>query len=141
MDPAVLHTADTPSTRPPLTPKPNYTRLTRSDVGVLLKLHKDGLTQMEIAKRLGCDQTTVSNWLVDLNDTTDVAKSYLRGQGLRMAQNIVRKGLPRDHVATLKGIGVLEDVAAQGFTVNIGIADSAVQVVLTSSAPGRAESE
>jgi hypothetical protein len=112
--------------------KPDYGRLTRSDVGVLLKLHKDGLTQDQIAHRLGCSQPTVAKWLSDLIDTTEPSKAYLRGSALRMAQNIVRKGLPRDHVQALKGLGVLEETQQQGFTVNIGISDSVVQVqVLT----------
>jgi hypothetical protein len=104
----------------PATHKPDYTRLTRSDVGVLLKLRADGLTQAEIAQRLGCNQTTVHNWLTDLTDTTDTAKSFLRGQALRMAQNIVKKGRAADHVAALKGLSVLAEESAGGLVVQIG---------------------
>jgi hypothetical protein len=35
-----------------------------------------------------------------------------------MADSVIEKGLPRDHVATLKGLKVLEDDSSQ---VNIGI--------------------
>lgn len=94
-----------------------YRRLTISDVGMLLKLDKDGLTQVEIAQRLGCGQPAVSEWLAKCQDTSAPAKEYLRGSALRMAKNIVEKGQPRDHVATLKGIGVLEDEQRQGLTV------------------------
>lgn len=103
-----------------LSPKPKRRKLTQSDVGVLLKLHKDGLTQTQIAQRLGCDQTTVSGWIAKCSDTTDTAKSYLRGQALKMAQNIVNRGLAKDHVAALKGLSVLDEQTQQGLTIQIG---------------------
>jgi predicted transcriptional regulator len=100
---------------------PKYDRLTRSDIGLMLKLRKDGLTQAEIAQRLGCNQPTVSKWLGQFTDSTDHAKEYLRGQALRMAKNIVHKGLARDHVAALKGLNVLEEQQNAGVIVQIGV--------------------
>jgi hypothetical protein len=82
--------------------------LTSEEVGLLLKLHQDGLTQTEIAQRLDRDQAAISRWLQKLTDTTDVAKSYLRGSALRMAKNVVRNGQARDHIQALKGLRVLE---------------------------------
>lgn len=111
----------------PVKSKPDYTRLSQTDVGVLLKLHRDGLTQVQIAQRLGCSQKTVSKWLTDLTDSAETAKVYLRGKALQMAENVVKRGMARDHVATLKGIGVLaDDSANQGVIYQIGIKDSDV---------------
>jgi len=83
--------------------------LTAEEVGLLLKLRQDGLTQAEIAQRLDRDQAAISRWLQKLTDTTDVAKSYLRGSALRMAKNVVQNGQARDHIQALKGLKVLED--------------------------------
>jgi DNA-binding MarR family transcriptional regulator len=83
--------------------------LTSEEIGLLLKLRQDGLTQTEIAQRLDRDQAAISRWLTKLTDTTDVAKSYLRGSALRMAKNVVRTGQARDHIQALKGLRVLEE--------------------------------
>jgi hypothetical protein len=126
-----LATVEAVSTPPrSKTPRKPVKRLTQEEVGLVLKLSRDGLTQVQIAQRLGCDQKTVSNWLKDLTDTTDTAKSYLRGQSLKMAQNIVRKGRATDHVAALKGLSVLQEDRSAGLVVQIGIKDSDVQVSL-----------
>lgn len=113
-------------------------RLTQGDVALLIQLHKDGKTQTEIAQRLDCDQAAVSRWLSKLADTSTVAKSYLRGSALKMAQNIVRNGLPRDHVATLKGINVLEDTdsSVPKVVVQIGVQGGDVQVTLSPPSQG-----
>lgn len=103
-----------------LTPKKDYSRLTRGEVAALLQLHKDGFTQTEIAQRLNCNQRTVGRWLEELTDSTDSAKAYLRGSALRMAQNIVKKGRAVDHVAALKGLSVLHEEQQSGVTVIVG---------------------
>jgi hypothetical protein len=95
-------------------------RLTQADVGLLLKYHTEGLTQTEIAKRLGCTQPVVSAWLSDLTDSTDLSKLYLRGQSLKMARNIVKNGRAADHVAALKGLSVLADEQHSSVTVIVG---------------------
>lgn len=83
-------------------------RLTQIEIGLLLQLAKDGLTQAQIAQRLGITQQAVSKWLNATTDTTETARLYLRGSALRMARNVVQKGQARDHIQALKGIGVLE---------------------------------
>jgi hypothetical protein len=97
-------------------------RLTAEDVGTLLRYHAEGLSQVQIAQRLDCDQAAVSRWLAKLSDTTDLSKSYLRAQSFRMAQNIVKNGLPRDHINALRGIGVLEDKSSAELKLLVGIA-------------------
>jgi hypothetical protein len=100
-------------------------RLTAADLGLLLKLRADGLTQAAIAQRLDCDQAAVNRWLMQLTDTSDVAKSFLRGHALSMAQNIVKKGRAADHVKTLEGIEVLSNQDVKGgLTIVIGSGSS-----------------
>ena len=77
------------------------------DLAELLRLHREGLTQVAIAERLGCRQCTVSRWLARLDDTRDLARTYLRAQALRMAHNIVEKGKVADHIRVLQLLGVL----------------------------------
>ena len=107
MDSQAIATWAEQQTAPAHTPK--YDRLTRSDLEALLALKKAGKTQVEIAQALGCSQGTVSKWLSQLTDSTDLAKEYLRGSALRMAKNVVRNGRARDHIQALKGLKVLED--------------------------------
>jgi transcriptional regulator len=94
------------------------TRLTQAEVGLLLQLHKDGLTQQQIAQRFGITQQAVSKWLDATTDTTETAKLYLRGSALRMAKNVVQNGQARDHIQALKGLNVL---AEDGRDVKIAI--------------------
>ena len=101
-------------------PTPAYKRLTQEQIIALRDLHKLGKTQVQIAETLGCDQKTVSRWLAAFTDTTDTATAYLRGNALRMAKNVVQKGQARDHIAALKGIGVLEQDQS-GTQIAIGI--------------------
>ncbi len=103
-----------------------YSRLTRDDLDVLLAMKKAGKTQVEIAQALGCTQGTVSKWITALTDSTDLAKEYLRGKALHMAKNVVKTGQARDHIAALKGVGVLADDPTQGLVIQIGIKDSDV---------------
>lgn len=108
---------------------PAYRRLTDTDRVLMLQYAKEGLTQVEIAQRLGCDQSSVSRWLHMCQDTTKEASQYLRGQSLRMARKIVAKGKGSDLIAALKGVNVLaEDQHKPGVTVLIGIKDSDVQL-------------
>jgi orotate phosphoribosyltransferase-like protein len=103
------HTATVVAEPPtPATSKPDYTRLSATEIKLLFELRKEGMTQTAIAQRLGCSQRTVSEWLTDCEDTTDVANLYLRGKALSMAKNVVENGQARDHIQALKGVGVLE---------------------------------
>lgn len=100
--------------------RPAYDRLTQTDLGLLLKYKREGKTQVEIAQRLGCTQGTVSKWLDKLVDTKEPAREYLAGAALRMAQNIVHRGMARDHVQVLNGLNVLnqQDTGKVSITIN-----------------------
>jgi hypothetical protein len=102
-------------TAPAHTPK--YQRLTDDARIAILKLHKLGKTQVEIAQALNCDQSSVSRWLSMCQDSTAEANTYLRGSALRMARNIVQRGLARDHIAALNGLEVLANT--EGRTLNV----------------------
>lgn len=104
----------------PLTHRKPTKRLTQTELGILFAMAKDGKSQTEIAQLLGVTQGAVSRWLQNTTDTTGIAKSYLRGSALRMAQNIVHRGAPKDHLVALKGLNVLEETQTQGITVVIG---------------------
>lgn len=97
--------------------------LTATDVADILRWDSQGLTQQQIAERLGRpnSQGQVSQVLAKYSiDNTAQAKQILRGGAAAMALNIVRKGQPKDQVQALKGLGVLEDQQQAGLTVRIG---------------------
>ena len=110
---------DSPSTQELDTPAegPSYKRLTDADRITIFALYDQNLTQTAIAKRLDRSISTINDVLQAYGSTVDIAKRKLRAGAARMAENILDNGLPRDHVATLKGIGVLEEQASQAFTL------------------------
>lgn len=113
------------SSRP--APSPRYKRVQQQQLVAMLQLHKLGKTQTEIAQVVGCDQKTVSRWLEQFQDTTDHANAYLRGNALRMAQTVVKKGKPDVQLKALQGLGVASQGTEQkGVTIQIGIKDSDV---------------
>ena len=106
-------------------------RLTADDIGLLIRLKADNVPQAVIAQRLDCDPAAVTRWLQKLTDTTDIAKSILRGGAASMADNIVKKGRAADHVAALKGLSVLQEERSAGLTIQIGVKDSDVSITLS----------
>jgi len=106
-------------------------RLTDADKAFALRYHAEGLTQVQIAQRLGCDQSNVSRWLSQCQDTTVEASAYFRGRALPMAEKIVKRGRPSDLIKALQGVGVLQEERGSGLVVQIGIKDSDVQISLS----------
>ena len=100
---------------------PSYKRLTDSERALIVKLHDDGLTQVDIAQRLNRSQSTISDVLAAFVDTTQIAKRYLAASALRMAENVVERGLPRDHNQALAGIGVLKDESGTKVQIAVGV--------------------
>jgi predicted transcriptional regulator len=109
-----------------LTPQDTTTDIPKSrlmstaDIQLMLKLRDDGLTQVQIAQRLGRAQSTISAALDDWEDSTDIARRYLDAQALRMAKNVVEHGMPRDHNVALAGRGVLKSEGAQ-LNIAVGV--------------------
>lgn len=110
-------------TSKPLAPadSPTYKRMTTSERMLVVKLHDDGLTQTEIAQRLNRAQSTISDVLTTFADTTIAAKRYLAAKALRMAENVVENGQPRDHNTALAGIGVLKDESGMRIQIAVGV--------------------
>jgi transposase len=111
--------------------RPSYTRLTRADHRIIMKLHDDGLTLSAIAQQLNRSVSTIHEVVDIYLPSDDLAKRKLRASALSMAENIVKNGLPRDHVATLKGLNVLDEPTGSGIVIQIGIKDSEVQMHLS----------
>lgn len=109
--------------------KPKIKRLSQVEVGLLLQMHKAGKTQAEIAQQLGISQQAVSKWLDNTTDSTDLAKLYLRGSALRMAQNIVHKGRAADHIKALEGVNVLAPEHTGNIVVQIGIKADSIKLI------------
>jgi hypothetical protein len=116
-------------------PSPKYKRLTIDQRVAILKLHKLGKTQVEIAATIGCDQTSVSRWLIACRDTTAEAITYARGSALPLVDSIVRHGKPADHLQLLKGIGVLAETPQTGLNIFIGGTSTDVQIVVPRPLP------
>lgn len=107
---------------PPLPDSGGYHRMTNAERLLVVKLHDDGLTQVQIAQRLARAQSTISSVLSDFTDTTELAKRYFSAKALDMAEHVVAKGQPRDHNVALAGIGVLKgESGASAFQVTIGM--------------------
>ena len=116
--------------------KPKYKRLTDADRALILQLHSQDKTQTQIAQVIGCNQSSVSDWLKQMADTSHAASTFFRAQAMPMAKDIVKHGRPADKVAVLKGIGVLANEQASGVTVIVG-GGGQVNVGIMLSPPSR----
>lgn len=105
---------------------PSYTRLTRADHRVIMKLRDDGLTLTAIAQQLGRSVSTIHEVVDIYTPTDDLAKRKLRAGALTMAENIVDNGRAADHVAALKGLGVLEQ---ESFGVNVAVFGDGINAI------------
>ena len=66
-------------------------RLTQTELGLLIALHAEGKTQVEIAKRLDCDQAAVSIALKRLGPASvDLAKHHLSARSYKAARRVTR---------------------------------------------------
>lgn len=115
---------------------PKFKRLTDTDRAFALRYAKDGLTQTEIAKRLGVSQSAISLWLGQCQDTKAEATQYLDGQALPMAIKAVKKGTPTDLIKLLHGRGVVAEQSSAGLQVVIGIKADDVQVTFAPALTG-----
>jgi len=109
---------------------PKYKRLRDLDKAFALRYHADGLTQVEIAQRLGVTQPAISQWLATCHDTTAEAGLYLRGQALPMAEKVVKNGKPADLIKALQGVSVLTEERSAGLTIQIGGSGNDVKVAV-----------
>ena len=115
-------------TTPPRSNTPKQKRLSNTDKAFALRYSTDGLTQVEIAKRLGVTQSSISQWLSQCEDTSVEAGQYFRGKALPTAEKIVKKGKTSDLVKVLQGIGVLAPERSAGLSIVIGVAGDGVNL-------------
>lgn len=119
----LLTAGDVPKSNPP-----KQHRLTDTDKAFALRYAHDGLTQGQIAQRLGVTQPAISQWLSKCQDTTADAGLFLRGRALHLSERLVKHAKPADIVQTLKGLQVLRaDDPGTSVTIQIGIKDSDVR--------------
>lgn len=90
-------------------PKPVRLRkhLTYPEIGLLLKLRDEGLTQEQIAKRLDRDQTTVSDVLLSFADTRPLAQLKLRNSAVRFAETVIKDADVEESLEVLDRLEVL----------------------------------
>jgi DNA-binding transcriptional ArsR family regulator len=74
-------------------------RLKLADIELMLRLHKDGRTQVEIADVLGITQSAVSQQLARLNETPAVVQALMKGESL----NALRQWKQATRVAAKRG--------------------------------------
>lgn len=83
----------------------SHDRLTHFETLALLDLyHREKLTQVQIAKRLNVNQSTVSRTLAKYADTTALAKQRLRARSEEIVEKIIDNGEAKDLIKLLKGI-------------------------------------
>lgn len=116
MDSALITTQQTEA----VAHTPAYKRLTDVDRVLISKLAANGVPQVEIAQRIGCDQSSVSRWLAACQDSTKEATAYLKGSALKMARKVAASDDPKALIQALKGVSVLQDQQDKGFTVLVG---------------------
>lgn len=103
--------------------KPDYSRLTRAELASLFALHRAGKNQVEIAHTLGCNVSTVSRWLSDLTDTTDLAKQTARNAAQKLVERVIKHANVEESLEVLDRIEVLpkRQSEGKGAAVNIVI--------------------
>jgi hypothetical protein len=104
--------------------KPDYTRLSRAEVASVVALHRAGKTQTEIALTLGCNTSTVSRWLNQLGDTTELAKQKLRAGSAELVDRVLKRADIDQSLEVLDRLDVApkrERNASNGNQVNIVI--------------------
>jgi hypothetical protein len=72
------------------------------------------MSQPELAKVIGCNQSTVSRMLSLFRDSRQEARAHLDGQSLKMAESVVDKGSPDLHRQVLTQLDVLPDKGSHG---------------------------
>lgn len=104
----------------------DYSRLSRQEVGLLLKLHEAGKTQTEIAETLGCSQPSVSRWVSELCDTRTEAKQVLHNGAQKLAKRVVSEASVEQSLDVLERLEVItprvqQDSLRTAVQINVGM--------------------
>jgi hypothetical protein len=118
-----------------------YAKLTFADIELLIRMHKDGRTQVEIANVLQCSQATVSTTLAKLKQTPEVVQALMKGESTgvltqwRKATRIAAKR--GDHRPAREWIEAAypelrpqqgNSAGGGGVTINIGMPGAPIQL-------------
>lgn len=111
----------------------DYSRLSRAEESLILKLADDGLTQTQVAQRVGCSQGTVSNVLAAFADTRHIARRMLNASAADISERLTKTKHAPTMLEVLRDLEVTTKQAPAGqgkggLTVLIGAQDSQVQV-------------
>lgn len=98
----------------------DYTHLSQAELGLAVQLSNDGLTQTQIAQRLGCSQSAVSRALNAFGSTTNLAKLKAHNKALAVTEATIAgaikaalDGKAADALELLDRIGVVEKRQAE----------------------------
>jgi IS30 family transposase len=100
-------------------------RLRSEDEARILELAASGVTQLDIARAVGCHQSTVSRTIADYADTRGLARRFLETKAIDVAQGLVAaaKDRPAEALKLLGKLDVVRDdehKSAVGVQVIIG---------------------
>jgi hypothetical protein len=99
--------------------------ITQPELGLILRLHNDGLSQVAIAKRLDKTQASISKALKRLGtDSTDLARHHLKAKAYNTARRLTKvaeKGKDADSVKAARLVLAGSGVITETSTVQLGI--------------------
>jgi transposase-like protein len=108
-----------------LSPREPGEKLRAADEARILDLSAQGVTQMEIAREIGCHQSTVSRTIADWTDTRGLARKLAEAKALDMTRRFVNEASPPELLKMLAKLDVVrEDREAHqknGVVINIGM--------------------
>jgi hypothetical protein len=92
-------------------------------------LHAQGVSQTDIARAVGCHQSTVSRTLVEYDDSRPLARKYLESKALDMTKRLVTDAKPETILRVLAKLDVVrEDAQGAGTSVVIAIGQPGVEL-------------
>lgn len=109
-------------------------RLTNKEIGAALQLRALGKPQTEIARTLGCNQSSISELLSSVVDTLELAKLRSRARANEITEatlngviSSAKAGDPKPGLDVLDSLGIIErrrtESNATAIMINIGLPD------------------
>jgi hypothetical protein len=111
---------------PLVPPREPGEKLRAADEAKILELHAAGKTQTDIARVIGCHQSTVSRTIAEYDDSRPLARKYLESRALEMTRRLVTDAKPETILRVLGKLDVVRDDGTGGSddygpTVYVGI--------------------
>jgi hypothetical protein len=89
-------------------------KLRAAEEAKILELHAQGVTQTDIARAVGCHQSTVSRTLAEYDDSRPLARKYLESRALEMTRRLVSDAKPETILRVLAKLDVVRDDGDSG---------------------------